>query len=84
MSMFDRKNKEDFEKFRDLFECLGCTYELQGNAIIISDRWAMRAVIPLTQRSFSLTIDSIDEGKEMGISNSMWSALNEIAKEYNK
>ena len=78
------KKEKDFEKFRDSFECLGCTYKLYLNAIEISDRWALKIIIPLTQRSFSFTIESIDEGKDMSISNSMWSALNEIAKEYNK
>lgn len=82
--MFNTRRKEDFEKFRDMFECLGCTYELHENAIIISDRWAMRIIIPLTQRSFCLTIESIDEGKDMVIYNSLWSALKEIEKEYNK
>ena len=82
--MFNTKKEKDFEKFRDSFESLGCTYKLYLNAIEISDKWSTKIIIPLMQRSFSLTIESIDEGKDMGISSSMWSALNEVAKEYNK
>ena len=81
--MFNMKKKEDFEKFRDLFESLGCTYELRENSIIISDRWSMRIIIPLTQRLFCYTVESIDEGKDMGVDSSLWFALSEVAREYN-
>ena len=85
MSMFDRKNKEDFEKFRDLFECFGCEYELHYNVIkIIDNKWKMKILIPLTQRSFMFRIEMTGDRKDIGISNNMWLALKEVAKEYNK
>ena len=80
--MFNMKKKEDFEKFRDLFECYGYSYELTNNSIVINNKWSLKIIISLTSRNFDLTIESIDEGKDMVIYEGLWLGLMKLFEEW--